>query len=64
MTWNGGTDAQLSTAVTAAGGISATAFVGGQAVVYIPGAPAFVNAAWVAAFPSGASSGTILLVVK
>ena len=51
--WNGGTVMELSSAVAAAGGISVTVFVGGEAKVLIPGAPVFVNAAFNAAFPSG-----------
>ncbi|MEX2230409.1 MAG: HYR domain-containing protein, partial [Dehalococcoidia bacterium] len=48
--WNGGTVDQLSAATAAAGGISVTVFIGGEATVLIPGAPAFVNAAFNAAF--------------
>ena len=63
--WNGGTVTQLATATTAAGGISVTVFIGGEAIVLIPGAPAFVNAAFNAAFPTGdVPSGTIVLVVR
>jgi hypothetical protein len=63
--YNGGTVDQLSAATAAAGGISVTVFVDGQATVLIPGAPAFVNAAFNAAFPDGTvPAGTIVLVVK
>ncbi len=62
--WNGGTVAQLAAAVTAAGGVSVTTFVGGRSLVLIPGAPAFVNATFDAAFPSGVPTGTIVLVVR
>lgn len=63
--WNGGSVDQLASATAAAGGISVTVFIGGQATVLIPGAPAFVNAAFNAAFPGGTvPAGTIILVVK
>jgi len=59
--WNGGTVQQLATAAAAAGGISATVFVDGEAVVLIPGAPAFVNAAFTGDL---VPAGTIVLVVR
>lgn len=63
--YNGGTVEQLSAAVTAAGGISVTVFIDGKATVLIPGAPAFVNAAFNAAYPGGTiPAGTIVLIVK
>lgn len=63
--WGGGTVDQLSAATAAAGGISVTVFVGGDAKVFIPGAPAFVNAEFNAAFPGGnVPAGTIVLVVR
>lgn len=63
--WNGGTIAQLDAATAAAGGISVTTYVGGKPKVEIPGAPAFVNAEFAAAFSDGTvPAGTIVLVVK
>lgn len=63
--WNGGTVDQLAAACAAAGGISVTVYVDGKPLVLIPGAPAFVNAAFNAAFPDGSvPSGTIVLVVR
>lgn len=63
--WNGGTVTQLAAAVAASGGISVTIFVDNQATVLIPGAPAFVNAAFNAAFPDGnVPAGTVVLVVR
>lgn len=63
--WNGGTVGELATAVAAAGGISVTVFINGEATVLIPGAPAFVNAAFNAAYPGGnVPAGTIVLIVR
>jgi hypothetical protein len=62
--WSGGTVDSLAASVTGVGGISVTTFVNGGAVVLIPGAPAFVNAAFNATYPSGVPVGTIVLVTK
>lgn len=60
----GGTIAQLSTASTAAGVKTVSATVGGKMLTFVVGAPDFVNAAFVAAFPSGIPANTIVVAAK
>ena len=62
--WTGGSVTDLGVATTAAGGVSVAVFSGGRAVIFIPGAPSFVNASFTALFPDGVLAGTILLVVR
>jgi hypothetical protein len=62
--WNGGSVDQLIAAAGAQSGISVTTFLGGRSVTLVVGAPAFVNAAFRAAYPSGLPKGVILLVVR
>ncbi len=52
---------ELGTAGTAAKVVSVTATVGGKMITYVVGAPAFVNADFSAAFPTGLS-GTLVIV--
>ncbi len=61
-TWSGGDLTALATALT--GSKSAWVFVGGQAIGYVVGAPAFVNADFVARYPTGAAAGTFMVVVR
>ncbi len=62
VVWSGSTTDQLVSAASAAG-VTATEFVSGQPVTLVPGAPTFVNAAFVAAFPSNrVPAGTILIL--
>ncbi|MEX2229880.1 MAG: hypothetical protein WEB13_09625, partial [Dehalococcoidia bacterium] len=61
--FNGGTVDQLASAALSVGAVSVTVFVDGSARVLVPGAPAFVNAAFVAVHPFGVPAGTIVIVV-
>jgi hypothetical protein len=61
--WVGGSVDQLAAAMELAGGVSVTTFVDGAAVVFIPGAPDYVNAAFRAMFPNS-GAGTIVFVAK
>lgn len=56
-----GTTAQLDTAGAAAKALTVSATVGGKMLVYVVGAPPFVNADFNAAFPTGLS-GTLVIV--
>ncbi len=62
--WGGGSVTELATATQSSGGRSITVYLGGRAVIYIPGAPAFVNAAFLGAYPVGVPSATIVLIVR
>lgn len=62
--WTGGSLGDLGRAAMAARGVSVTVFVGGAPRVYVPGAPAFVNASFQLAFPDGVPAGAIVLVVQ
>ena len=62
--WNGGSIEQLAAAAAQQGGITATVFVGGRAVVYVIGAPAFANATFTTMFAAGVPAGTIVLVAR
>lgn len=62
--WNGGSLTALAAATLGAGGVSVTVFAGGAALVYVPGAPSFVNVRFAALFPDGVPGGTIVLVVR
>jgi hypothetical protein len=64
VVWNGGTVEALAAATQLLQGASLTSYVGGKAVVLIPGAPAFVNAAFTALYPSGAPAGTLFVLVR
>jgi len=64
LVWNGGTVEALATATQTLQGVSLTAFVGGRAVTLIPGAPAFVNAAFGALYPAGVPSGALFVLVR
>lgn len=62
--WNGGSVAQLTTKAQQGGARSIFVTVNGQLIGYVIGAPAFVNAAFTAAFPSGTvGAATPVLVV-
>jgi hypothetical protein len=62
--WNGGSVTQLTTKAQQGGARSIFVAVDGQLIAYVIGAPAFVNAAFTAAFPSGTiGAGTPVLVV-
>jgi len=56
-----GTTVQLGTAAAAANIMTASATVGGRMLVYVVGAPTFVNAEFNAAFPTGLN-GTFVIV--
>ncbi len=56
-----GTTAQLDTAGAAAKALTVSATVGGKMLVYVVGAPPFVNADFNAAFPTGLN-GTLVIV--
>lgn len=59
--WSGGSISQMAAQANAAASIFVT--VNGQLIGYIPGAPAFVNQAFVSTYPSGAiPTGTIFLI--
>lgn len=64
LQWNGGTVDALAMATRSLEGVSITVFVGGQAVALIPGAPAFVNTAFVALYPGEVPAGTLLALVR
>lgn len=62
--WNGGSIEALSAGVEQGAGQSVFVAVDGTLIGYIPGAPSFVNAAFVEAFPDGdVPAGTPVLVV-
>src|SRR5690606_28156423 len=66
VVWGGGTVSQLEAAADDGGCTmrSAWVFVGGQPIGHLPGAPAFVNAAFLGQFPRGevpASTTMVLL---
>ncbi|TAJ16700.1 MAG: hypothetical protein EPO65_12770 [Dehalococcoidia bacterium] len=60
--WSGGDLTGLLTALT--GSKSAWVFVGGRTIGYVINAPAFVNADFVALYPTGAPAGTFMVVVR
>ncbi|MCK9485550.1 MAG: DUF1565 domain-containing protein [Dehalococcoidia bacterium] len=64
--WLGGGWTRLDAALGAALGEGGTAwrFVEGRALGYIPGAPSFVNRAFVEAYPDGVPPGTFALVTR
>jgi hypothetical protein len=62
--FDGGTVEDLAAAATEAGLVSVSLTVDGSFVVYIPGAPAFVNAAFNAAFADGIAANTPVIVKK
>ncbi len=63
--WNGGTIEGLRAALAEEGAQSAWVTRGGRLIGYVPGAPDFVNAAFLAAFSDGVvPQGTALLVVR
>ena len=62
-TYGGGTVAQLGTDATAAGATSVSVTSGGTFIVYIVGAPDFVNQAFVDNFPSDVPAGQVVLVL-
>lgn len=64
VSFNGGTVADLIASAQAAGLTSVSVTVDGDFVVLIPGAPAFVNAAFNAAFADGVPEGTLAIVVR
>ena len=63
-TYGGGTVAELGAAGVTAGATSISVTIDGAFVVYVVGAPEFVNAAFSALYPTGVASGTVVLVVK
>ena len=63
-TYGGGTVAELDADGVAAGATSISVTVDGAYVVYVVGAPEFVNAAFNALFPTSVANGTVVLVVK
>jgi len=63
-TYGGGTVAELDADGVAAGATSISVTVDGAYVVYVVGAPEFVNAAFNAQFPTSVPNGTVVLVVK
>ena len=63
-TYGGGTVAELDADGVAAGATSISVTVDGAYVVYVVGAPEFVNAAFNALFPTSVPNGTVVLVVK
>jgi uncharacterized protein YkwD len=64
LVWNGGNLQQLVAATQAGGAASVWAGAGGRLVGYTIGAPAFVNASFIAVFPDGnVPKDTALLVV-
>ncbi|MQA00897.1 MAG: hypothetical protein GEU80_16515 [Dehalococcoidia bacterium] len=62
VTFNGGTVAQLAAAAQAEGVLSVSATVGGEFIVYIVGAPAFVNAEFNSTFSAGLEAGTPVIL--
>jgi len=65
VVFGGGSVEDLADAADAAGAISVSLTVNGEFVVYIVGAPDFVNAAFVAAFEDGIEAGTpVILFVR
>lgn len=64
VVFNGGTVAQLAETAAGLDVVSVSATVDGAFVVYIVGAPAFVNAAFNAAFPDGLAAGTAVILKK
>ena len=63
-TYGGGTVAELDADGVVAGATSISVTVDGAYVVYVVGAPEFVNAAFNAQFPTSVPNGTVVLVVK
>ena len=63
-TYGGGTVAELDADGVVAGATSISVTVDGAYVVYVVGAPEFVNAAFNAQFPTTVPFGTVVLVVK
>ena len=57
-----GTVAQLAATATEAKAVTVTATVGGKFVTHVVGAPAFVNADFAAAFPTGLTSQGLIIV--
>jgi len=64
VVFNGGTVAQLAETAAGLDVVSISATVDGAFVVYVVGAPAFVNAAFNAAFPDGLAAGTAVILKK
>lgn len=62
VVFGGGSVDELSDAADAAGAVSISLTVGGEFVVYIVGAPAFVNEAFVDAFAGGIAAGTPVIL--
>jgi hypothetical protein len=62
-TYGGGTVAQLGTDAAAAGATSVSVTVGGSFVVYVVGAPDFVNVDFATNFSGGVPAGTVVLVL-
>jgi hypothetical protein len=62
-TYGGGPLAQIESELGAAGATSLVVTVDGKFVIYIAGAPGFVNSAFATAFPDGLSAGAAVLVV-
>lgn len=64
VSFDGGSVADLGAAASAAGLTSVWVTIDGDMIGYIVGAPAFVNAAFNAAFPDGLAEGTLAIVVR
>jgi len=64
VVFDGGTVEALASAAADAGLVSVSLTVDGKFVVYIVGAPAFVNAAFNAAFADGIAASTPVIVKK
>jgi hypothetical protein len=62
-TYGGGTVAQLGTDAADGGATSVSVTVEGAFIVYVVGAPAFVNQGFSDNFPDGVPAGTVVLVV-
>lgn len=62
-TYGGGTVEQLATDAGAAGAVSVSVTDSGAFVIYIVGAPSFVNQAFADLFTAGVPAGTVVLVL-
>lgn len=63
-TYGGGSVEQLGTDATDAGASSVSVTVDGAFIVYVVGAPAFVNQAFTDQYPDGVPAGTVVLVLS